>query len=83
MTDLATKEHDLARAWRESHKLTQREVGELTGYSRATINYFESGRYPNGPIPDANWRTYRAACAAVDITLRFGRHFNWSSEWSE
>lgn len=77
-------EYDDARAWREKQGLSQAKLGELTGYSRESIWWFEAGKCPPGrrdkqraKIADWVWQRYKMACAGVDAQLKNARKFNW------
>ena len=61
-----------ARAWRERHKFTQKQMAEMTGYSIGTISDIESGasRGPKcHPVPPGTFRRYRLSCAAIEYGL--------------
>lgn len=78
-------EFQKARAWRESLNLTQEALGELTGYSREAIYWFELGTTPtrsgkkSGKIKPWVWLRYKRACQAVDAELRLQAKFEWSA----
>ena len=64
-----------ARAWRNRHRLTPAELGELVGYSQEAIYAFERAERPAGRRGDRAirpwvWLRYKRACAGVDAQLR-------------
>ncbi|PWB94680.1 helix-turn-helix domain-containing protein [Methylosinus sporium] len=73
-------EGERARLWRESLKLSRRELAEITGYSESAIQDFEAGfqrgRDERAPIGEREMLRYRLACAAIDA----GLNFRWEPE---
>ena len=81
-------EHHRARAWRDRHGLSTRELATLTGYSVEAVNWFLRGETPpmrrakGGKPKDRTiapwvWHRWRLACAAVDHQLRTRKMFDW------
>lgn len=80
-------EHTKARAWREQHQLTPRQLADLIGYSVSAIYWFENGRTPprtfknpkrkGRAIDPTVWLRYKAACAGIDAWLSDKRRFDW------
>lgn len=81
-------EYEKAKAWRESHGLTQEKLGELSGWSQSAIYWMECGlsaprRQADGtqgkptPVDQYAWWRYKMTCAAVDAQLRGGAKFEW------
>ena len=73
-----------AKAWRLKNGWTQGELGELLGFSRESIYWFERGLTPpgnNGPRPKTIktwvWLRYKNACAGLDAQVRTKKSFNW------
>lgn len=83
-------EHQKARLWRESHKLSPAMLSQLIGYSPASIYWFEEGKTPPRTYKGARsperkgrkihwavWMRYKAACAGIDAWLQDKRRFDW------
>lgn len=81
-------EPDQAKIWRERMGFTQQSLSELTGYSTASIHFFERGCKP--PRPGQNeageaieawvFLRYKRACGDVDAEIngrQKGRSFSW------
>lgn len=61
-----------AHRWRNATKLSRRELAERTGYSESSIAAFERGNWePGKPIDAKAMQTYRLACAAVALGIKF------------
>ena len=71
-------EHELARRWRERHKLSRPKLAELTGYSPLAIYWMERGLSARGkPVWPQVWQRYKMACAAVHARLTADMEFSW------
>lgn len=84
-------EHSKARAWRIRNGMTPDQLAELTGYTRASIYWFERGETPplrnaKGGNPDDRkhkpWvlQRYRRACGDLDAEMhgrKRGVKFQW------
>ena len=77
-------EYAKAKAWRVKRGWTQGELGELLGFSRESIYWFERGLTPpgnNGPRPKTIktwvWLRYKNACHGVEANLIRRPKFNW------
>ena len=79
-----------AKAWRESHGLTQAQLSPMIGYSQSAIAWFEVGltpprTYKGKKTPERKgrkihptvWLRYKAACAGIDGWLKHKRRFDW------
>jgi transcriptional regulator with XRE-family HTH domain len=65
-------EHERARHWRETMKLSRAELSAMTGYSESSIKQMETGKNSAGdPVGDDAWQRYRLICAAVMAGLDF------------
>jgi len=77
-------EYEKAKVWRQSLNLTQKALGEALGYSRESINSFESGMMPHGArdrrIKPWVWQRYRLACFGLDTLLRDKAPNGW--DWN-
>ncbi len=78
-------EFEQARAWRQSHNLSQKKLGELLGYSIEAICWFEKGMVPpnrgdgDRRIKPHIWQRYKLACSGLDMELNEGK-WNWGQK---
>lgn len=84
MTQIPKSEFKKARAWREAHNLTPRQLSDLVGWSVASIWFFENGTTPSAKSQDHDrslkwwvWMRYKRACAGLDAELRSKKQFEW------
>lgn len=78
-------EHEKARAWRESLKLSQKDLGEKLGYSKEAVFWFERGLVPPSPRLNKNersikpwiWQRYKLACLGLAAETAMARKWNW------
>ena len=81
--------NDSAKSWRESLSLSVADLARLSGYSEASLRWFEAGLTPprtaahiagkqkSKAIPARIWQRYRNVCAGVHAQLTAGKQFNW------
>lgn len=87
MTTIPKSEFAAARRWRESHKLTPKDLSDLIGWSVTSIWFMENGKVPPAKNPKHDrslkwyvWLRYRRACQGVDAELRSKKPFCWGTQ---
>jgi len=86
------EEHQRAKAWREAHGLTLKQLSTLSGYGRSTIEWMEKGSTPprkpehmaggnaaKRKINQFCWMRYKLVMAGVDQQIRSGNKFEWEA----
>lgn len=79
-----------AKAWRERMGLTMDQLARLTGYSKASISWFEKGETPprtyagkkskskrGTQIGESVWTRYKRACHSCQVQLERKEQFKW------
>ena len=77
-------EHERARAWMDSRKISVDQLAEMTGYGKRSIYWMLRGQSPPNatrakpaPVADWVWQRFEMACAGADAQLKTGRLFKW------
>jgi transcriptional regulator with XRE-family HTH domain len=74
-------EFQKAKAWREKHDWSVKDLSNRTGFSIEAIYRFERGTVvregKNRKIAEEAWQRFRTACAGAELEAIRGRKFNW------
>ena len=77
-------EHERARAWMDSRKISADRLAELAGYGRRSVYWMLRGQSPpnatrSKPVPVADWvwQRFKMACAGVEAQLKSKKEFDW------